>query len=337
MSNKAHIDLTDFYNSDDDLTDAEINALIGEPLSESEAKKIVEEVFSNLSPCPDFDINQLNLNEINSIHQEFYTLEETKKHLKKKFPDEEFENGDIANLVAENKLDLRVTFADEMLLSRAWITDKKKNFQGDYGIEYKRFYSLESDDVVILTNPLLSFALVYSTTIGQAVIDNIIKHIGSNYLTGKPFTKYGVLLCRGDKYWKVVRTHYSFDPMNDFSEDVEEMVYQECFMDKATWGISAGSLERYCDTKNNISKSENSKKANQTQHGDKYALYEQIKPLWREKRHLIDSGELSRKKFAMKVLDSPLNHGLNGSKIMCGENSWRTITKLIKEWESEEN
>lgn len=53
MSNKAHIDLTDFYNSDNDLTDAEINALIGEPLSESEAKKIVEEVFSNLSPCPD--------------------------------------------------------------------------------------------------------------------------------------------------------------------------------------------------------------------------------------------------------------------------------------------
>jgi hypothetical protein len=134
-----------------------------------------------------------------------------------------------------------------MLLSRAWITDKKKNFQGDYGIEYKRFYSLESDDVVILTNPLLSFALVYSTTIGQAVIDNIIKHIGSNYLTGKPFTKYGILLCRGDKYWKVVRTHYSFEPMNDFSEDMEEMVYQECLMDKATWGISAESLERYCN------------------------------------------------------------------------------------------
>lgn len=227
------IDLSSFKFG---ISEEAVEPLICEPLSESERQF--------------FDINQLNLNEINSIHQEFYTLEETKQHLKKKFPDEKFENGDIANLIAENKLDLRVAFADEILLSRAWITDKKKNFQGDYGIEYKRFHSLESDDVVILTNPLLSFALVYSTTIGQAVIDNIIKYIGSNYLTGKPFTKYGVLLCRGDKYWKVVRTHYSFDLMNDFSEDVEEMVYQECFMDKATWGISAESLERYCTGNN---------------------------------------------------------------------------------------
>ena len=219
------------------ISEEAVEPLICEPLSESERQS--------------FDINQLNLNEINSIQQEFYTIEETKKHLRKKFPDEKFENGDIANLVAENKLDLRVTFADEMLLSRAWITDKKKNFQGDLGIEYKRFHTLEDDDVVILTNPLLSFELVYSTTIGQSVIVDIIKHIGSNYLTEKPFTKYGILLHRGDKYWKVVRTP-DWDVIRLANSVLNDCVYadevsQECFVDKATWGISAESLERYCN------------------------------------------------------------------------------------------
>ena len=324
MSNKAHIDfidLTDFYNSDD-FTDEEIKALIGKPLSESEVKKMVD--------MDDFWDGVLDdaVYHIEPIICEFYPIEEAVEYLRVKLPTEYFNKIVLANLILEEKLELVVSFEEEIDLANAWLKsayELKENpfFRGDWGFEYK------TDSHVFFHNPLSAFKLVSPC---EGIIENIVSKVVANYPRDSGInTKYDVLLYREGKYWKAVHC--------TFLNDEENRVYNDpsCFRDCATWGISAGSLERYCDTKNNISKSENSKKANQTQHGDKYALYEQIKPLWREKRHLIDSGELSRKKFAMKVLDSPLNHGLNGSKIMCGENSWRTITKLIKEWESEEN
>jgi hypothetical protein len=266
-------------------------------------------------------VYQIEINEHSDITREFYSIEQAKEYLKVKFPTKYFDNVVIADLIREEKLELVASFAEEINLANAWVKseselNKNPYFGNDYGLQY------ETDAVVSSHNPLSAFKIVATSHNGRETIANIVREIKGNHsLHARMTTKCDVLLFREEKYWKVVDVVFGGD-----GDEIENA--PKCFLDCAKWGISAKSLERYCDTKNNISKSENSKKANQTQHGDKYALYEQIKPLWREKKHLIDSGVLSSKKFAMEILDSPLNHGLNGSKIMCGENSWRTITKL---------
>ena len=52
-------------------------------------------------------------------------------------------------------------------------------------------------------------------------------------------TTRNVLLLREDKYWKFVDFA--------FGDDGEIKNYPKCFLDCATWGISAESLERYCN------------------------------------------------------------------------------------------
>ena len=274
-------------------------------------------------------VYQIEINEHSDITREFYSIEQAKEYLKVKFPTEYFDNVVIADLIREEKLELVASFVEEIVLANAWLKsadELKENpfFRLDYGLQY------ETDAVVSSHNPLSAFKLVATSHNGRETIANIVREIKGNHsFHVRMTTTHDVLLFREDKYWKVVDIAFGGD-----GHEIKNV--PKCFLDCVTWGISAESLERYCDTKNNISRSEGSKKANQIQHGDKYALYDKIKPLWREKKPLIDSGALSRKKFAMEVLSSSLNDGLNGSKIMCGENSWRTITKLMKEWESEE-
>ncbi len=174
---------------------------------------------------------------IEPIICEFYPIEEAVEYLRVKFPTEYFNNIVLANLILKEKLELVVSFEEEIDLANAWLKsadELKENpfFRGDWGFEYK------TDSHVFFHNPLSAFKLVSPS---EGVVENIVRKVVANYPRDSGInTKYDVLLYREGKYWKAVHC--------TFLNDEENQVYNNpfCFRDCAIWGISAESLERYC-------------------------------------------------------------------------------------------
>ncbi len=202
----------------------------------------------------DNTVFQVEINEHSDIAREFYSIKQAIEYLKVRLPTEYFDNVVMADLIREEKLELVASFSEEIDLANAWLTSvnepqETSYFMGDYGLQYK------TDAVVSSHNPLLAFKLVATGHNGRETIANIIREIKGNHVPlASMTTKYDVLLFREDKYWKVVDVIFAGD-----GDEIENS--PKCFLDCAKWGISAASLERYCNpTKwsnlNNIEKEE---------------------------------------------------------------------------------
>lgn len=222
---------------------------------------------------------------VNEICQEFYSIEQSIEYLKVKFPAEYFSKIVLANLILKEKLELVVAFEEEIDLAQAWIKPvdgrKKNPLFREYlgrGTEY------ETNLFLRLHNPLSAFKLV---VLSNGFIDIVRKFVTNLPIDFSIDTKNDVLLLREDKYWTVVDVAFGGD-----GDEIENS--PKCFLDCATWGISAESLERYCSNLMVVTddepKDEKVKRWKKMRFEEKLKLHEII-----EREHLkISISELQR-------------------------------------------
>lgn len=160
-------------------------------------------------------------------------------------------------------------------MANAWLKSDdeiKENpyFMGDYGLQY------QTDAVISSHNPLSAFKLVATSQDGQETIWDIIRTLKGNHAP-RITTKYDVLLFREGKYWKAVNV--AFDDEDGIQNS------PQCFISRASWGVSVESLERYCSNLMVVTddepKGEKVKRWKKMRFEDKLKLHEVI-----EREHL---------------------------------------------------